>query len=232
MSRTIYEEVVIRIKPLHEEIKVEIKKRGVTSIKNISLDDLISSIAAGRADAKEVSTGFLPDNCLSVKISDQLKSVVIWHPLSRCDYTYFDTLYEAFPIPRMVFGFDIDPVCKVSGYRMAVVEDEKPKPTTRLYEYPFSNVYKNADICVGAANSIPVYENFHALASLPNHILSIPNNDHNFSRSNNRLLLDYRELLDHLRDKEPSYYYEQILVHREDGKTLQDFIDNRMGGKF
>lgn len=228
MYSSVYEEVVVHIRPLQEQIKVEMRKKGVSSIKNISLDDLVNSITDSKKDSKVVSTGFLPENCLSVKISDKLKSVVIWHPRGRCDYTYFNTLYEDFPMPCLVFGFDIDVSGKVKDYRMAVLDDEKPKPSTRLYEYPFSNVYRDTRICIGAANSLPVYEHLHTLASLPNLVLSIPNNDQNFNRENNRPHLDYRELLDHLRDKEPSYYYEHILVPRKDGKTLRDFIDRNI----
>ena len=36
--------------------------------------------------------------------------------------------------------------------------------------------------------------------------------------------LPYRELMEHLKDKEPSYYYTDILI--PNGKTLGDFIDN------
>ena len=225
MPKSIYDEVNIFIKPLLNEIKVEVTKKGVRSIKNISLGDLIKSITGNTVDSKVVETGFLPENCLSVKISDALKSVVLWRQPQQCDYTYFKTLFESFPLPCMVFGFDIDPEGNVKGYRMAMAENGTPKPTTALYEYPFSNVYKHTGICVGAANELPVYKNLHALASLPNRILSLPNNDHNFSREYNRLHLDYRELLDHLRDKDSAYYYEKVLVLRKDNKTLQDFIN-------
>ena len=34
--------------------------------------------------------------------------------------------------------------------------------------------------------------------------------------------MEYRELLNHLKDKEPAYYYTDVLV--PNGKTLKDFI--------
>jgi len=225
VPRTIYDEVIVRIKPLCEQIQVETRKKGVMSVKNIALQDLIDSLSKSIKESKVISSGFLPENCLSIQVSDDLKSIVLWHPLQHCDYTLFKTTYENFPIPRMVFGFDIDTSGKVKGHRMAIADDERPTVATRLYEYPFSNVYDNTSICIGAANNLPVYEKLPSLASLPNLILSIPNNDHNFKRANNRLHLDYRELLDHLQDKDSAYYYEKVLVPRKDGKTLQDFIN-------
>lgn len=221
------DEITVRIMPLQEKVMVEERKRDVTSVKSISLDDLVDCFQGSVRDSKYVSSGFLPANCLSCSISNDIKTVVVWHPTQRVDFTYYKTVYENFPLPRLVFGFDIDSNGRVRGYRMAVVKDEKPHPDTPLYQYPFSNVYANGAICVGAANSLPVYKNLWALASLPHHILSLPNNDHNFDRANNRLKLGYRELLDHLRDKEPAYYYEHVLKPKE-GKTLQHFIDKAL----
>ena len=73
-----------------------------------------------------------------------------------------------------------------------------------------------------AANTLPQYKTPHALASLPAFLLSIPNGDHSFNRLNNKLGLQYRDLLEHLKDKEPSYYYSDVLI--PNGKTLKDFI--------
>jgi len=122
---------------------------------------------------------------------------------------------------------------KTYGHRLAVVADEKPTPATPLYEFPFSNVYEGGGICTGAANSLPAYKNLRTLSSLPDFILSFPNNDHMFLSSRNKLKLGYRDLLEHLKDKEPSYYYSHVLIPRKRSKaaTLQDFIDNNLGGQ-
>lgn len=45
-------------------------------------------------------------------------------------------------------------------------------------------------------------------------------------KRNNKLKLVYRDLLEHLKDKTPSYYYEHILIPSD--MTLQDFIDNKV----
>ena len=71
-------------------------------------------------------------------------------------------------------------------------------------------------------NALPQYKTPHALASLPTFLLSIPNGDHSFNALNNKLGLQYRDLLEHLKDKDPSYYYSDVLI--PNGKTLNDFI--------
>lgn len=54
------------------------------------------------------------------------------------------------------------------------------------------------------------------------HSATIPNGDHSFNALNNKLNLQYRDLLEHLKDKDPSYYYSDVLI--PNGKTLKDFI--------
>ena len=105
---------------------------------------------------------------------------------------------------------------------MGVVADEKPTMGTVMYRYPFSNVSgTRGDICIGA-NSLPKYKTPHILANLPALLLPIPNGDHSFSVLNNKLGLQYRDLLEHLKGEDPSYYYSDVLI--PNGKTLKDFI--------
>lgn len=85
---------------------------------------------------------------------------------------------------------------------MGVVADEKPTMETVMYRYPFSNVSgARGEICIGS-NALPRYKTPHALASLPAFLLSIPNGDHSFNALNNKLGLQYRDLLEHLKDKD------------------------------
>ena len=91
-----------------------------------------------------------------------------------------------------------------------------------MYYYPFSNVSReNGHLCVGA-NVLPIYKKLHKAYHLPAFLLSIPNNMHYYSKSDNKLGLDYRELMEHLKDKDPSYYYSDILVLKKE--TLGEFI--------
>lgn len=90
--------------------------------------------------------------------------------------------------------------------------------------YPFSNVYDDLRVCVGN-NVLPHFKSQTQLSRFPRFLLGIPNNDDFFKVSHNRLHMPHRELLEHLKDKEPAYYYTDVLV--ESGKTLSDFINGR-----
>jgi hypothetical protein len=222
------DKIVITIKPAEESITVEETAGGVTSAKGISHDSLVTCFEKSIKEPKRLDSGFLPDNCLAVSFTAGNKYFVIRHPLLRADITYHQTVYENFPIPRMVFGFVVARDGRVTGCKVAAVADEKPVPETRVYEWPFSNVFNDGRICTGAANSLPVHKTGRTLSSLPHFILALPNNDHNFNRGHNKMKLGYRELLDYMKDKEPSHYYEQVLIPKKAG-TLGKFIDEQGG---
>jgi len=224
----LYDEIAIRVRPIEGTIKIEEHTGSIVSVKNISSDGLVACLEKGIKESKTIKSGFLPDNCISYDISNRCKTVALRIPPGYIDFVYQKTTYEHFPVPAIAFSFEADPSGKTRRHRMAVTEDGIPAPRSRLFVYPFSNVYENGDICVGAANSLPVYKNIRSLGTLPYHILGLPNNDHMFSRSNNRLKLSYRDLLELLKDKGPSYYYEHILLPRDE--DLQMFIDDKLGG--
>ena len=221
------DEITIRIRPMDGSIIVEERKNNIVAVKAIAPDSLMECLEKGIKESKEIKSGFLPENCISYKVSDRNKVVALWIPPGYVDFTYHKTLYERFPMPAMAFSFCLNASGKTTSHRMAVIGYSAPKPDTQVYAYPFSNVYATSEICIGAANSLPVHKNIRSLGTLPYHILRLPNNDHMFSQNNNKMRLMYRDLLEHLKDKEPEYYYEHILIPA--GAVLQDFIDEKWG---
>ena len=215
-------ELRIRIIPGEEQILIEMHIDGLVRCKEVQEDALLDCIK-NSVRHSYVSSGLLPPNCLHVGIdSDGNKSYCLWYPRLYADIRYHETDYPDFPLPRLVFAFHVDTEGKVSRCRMGVVADEKPTMETVMYRYPFSNVSgENGDICIGA-NALPKYKTPHTLMNLPTFLLSIPNNDHSYSPLNSKLRMQYRDLLEHLKDKDPSYYYSDVLI--PNGKTLKDFI--------
>ena len=216
------DELRIRIIPEDGEILLETHTDGIVKCKAVQEDALLDCIK-NSVRHSYVSSGLLPPNCLHVGIdSDGNKSYCLWYPRLYADIRYHETDYPDFPLPRLVFAFHVDTEGKVSRCRMGVVADEKPTMETVMYRYPFSNVSgENGDICIGA-NALPKYKTPHTLMNLPTFLLSIPNNDHSYSPLNSKLRMQYRDLLEHLKDKDPSYYYSDVLI--PNGKTLKDFI--------
>jgi len=219
-NATVPNEIVIRIKG-DGNISVEESNGGIMSFKSILPDSLLDCINKSIMRGG-VSSGLLPKNCLSHTHHDcGDKDVVILHPEDKADISYFGLEYKDFPLPRLVFGFTISSEGRISDSRLGIVGNESNlKPTTPMFIYPLSNV-SDTRLCIGN-NNLPKVQSLHTLGSLPYHILSMDNNDHHFSARNNRLSKDMRELLELLKDKPSSYYYDHILIPSR--LTLGDFI--------
>ena len=216
------DELRIRIIPEDGQVLIETYTDGIVKCKEIQEDALLDCIKNSMRH-NYISSGLLPPNCLHVGIdSDGNKFYCLWYPRLYADISYHETVYPNFPLPRLVFAFHADTEGKISGCRMGVVADERPTMSSVMYRYPFSNVGgPNGRLCIGR-NTLPQYKTVHSLANLPTFLLALPNNNDSFNTLNNKLKLEYRDLLEHLKDKEPSYYYSDVLIPNE--KTLKDFI--------
>lgn len=93
-----------------------------------------------------------------------------------------------------------------------------------MFFYPFSNVHPDGKVCTGN-NVLPRYKKLTAMKNFPRYLLGLPDNDDMFSREKNKKQLSHEELLEHLKDKDPAYYYTDILV--PNGRTLGEFIYRR-----
>lgn len=219
-------DTILRISPNKAEIVVEQEKRGVVSRKLITPETLAKCFLSSRYDDETHAAGFLPEECISVVMTPKYTFYYIRYPDLYADVSYYGTVYPQFPLPRLVFGFQYMPIeGKVAKCRVCVVKDERLTPDTPTYLYPFSNVAYGGSICVGN-NALPHYKDPARLGTLPGHILRMPNNNDHFSKENNVLKLEYRDLLEQMKGKEPSHYYTDLLI--PDHKTLDDFIK---GGK-
>jgi len=216
-------EVIIRIQE-GGAVVVEEYKNGVKSFKAITPDSLLACLNKSLLRGV-VSSGLLPKGCISYTAYDNGdKDVCILHTESRADITYFGTPYPNFPLPKLVFGFHLSSEGRISQSKLGVVANEvNLKPATPLFVYPFSNV-SGTHICTGN-NVLPKCRSLHTLTSLPYHILGMDNNNDHFRPSNNKPGLEMRDLLALLQDKQPEYYYTDILIPSK--HTLGDFINGR-----
>lgn len=216
-------DTVIRLSPESSEIIVEQNLKGVMCRKTISPEAFAQCVLESRYDETVHVSGILPENCVSVSVSERVTVYYIRYPVLYADISYYGTTYERFPLPRLVFSFNyMKESGKVTGARLCVVKDERLNADTPTFTYPFSNVYGDKRICLGN-NALPPYKDPSRISTLAHFILSMPNNNDMFNPKSNRLGLSYRELLEHLKDKDSSYYYSDVLT--PDGKTFGNFIN-------
>lgn len=216
-------DTILRISPDRAEVFVEQETNGVISRKSIAPDTLASCLLNSRYDDEAHATGFLPEGCFAATMTPKHTWYFIRYPELYADISYFETEYTHFPIPRLVFGFQyLFREKKVVRSYLCVVKDEHLKPDTPLFIYPFSNVHEDNSICLGN-NALPAYRNPARLHTLAAYILRFPNNNDMYFSRNNKLNLEYRDLLEQMKGKDPSVYYSQVL--KEKGQTLQDFMN-------
>lgn len=215
------QDVVLRISPAQARITVEQETGGVVARKEISADSLISCIHSS-VETEQFVSPLLPPHCLAVGLG-RSENYVLWYPHLRADITLYDTPYPDFPLPRLVFGFALSSDGRPGKCRIGVIKDEAPTPETPMYHYPFSNVGSGGWLCTGS-NELPRYQLHHKCVNLPGFLLRLPNNMDSYRREHNKLGLEYRDLLEHLKDKDPSYYYGSVLV--PNGRTLAHFIQD------
>ena len=221
------DEIILRLNPVMGTIKVETRDGGVISHKEITNEQLTECLL-GAIKRPAFFSGLLPEGCISFYTADDgSRAVSILHPVRGADITYYKTCYRDFPLPRLVFKFSLHQGLRVQTVSVCVVEDGRLNPESKLFAWPFSNV-TDFHMCIGN-NVMPKCESLHTLASLPYHILQIPNNDDHYRAIHNKSKMEFRDLLEHLKDKEPAYYYEQVLV--PNGRTLKDFIGENERGR-
>ena len=203
------------------EIFVEERKNGIKSCKCISLNDLLVCIKSSIREIKPIYRAVLPKNALFYSCCPETGSfsAAMEYPYNKADITYMNTEYRDFPLPKLVFGFKVAGG-KIKKVYLGITGNGILRESSLMYTYPFSNVSNDFILCTGG-NSLPEIKSPYSLSNMPDYILSLPDNDDYFNIKNNRLQLNHRELMEHLADKTPEYYYSDILI--PSGKTLADF---------
>ncbi|MFQ6978540.1 MAG: hypothetical protein ACLRSD_17520 [Oscillibacter sp.] len=219
-------DVILRLSPTRNTIIVEEQKPGgIAAYREIDPLELATMLSTRAMPAMIIWTAaFFRNTAFTYPCLPRRSISCFGIRNCRADVIYGDKEYPNFPIPRMVFGVRVLENGKVAGIPWVSLPDEAPTMDTPMFFYPFSNVHSNDRVCTGN-NVLPRYRKISALKNFPRYLLGLPDNDDMYDREHNRLKLSHGELLEHLKDKDPAYYYTDILV--SNGKTLGDFISRR-----
>lgn len=174
------------------------------------------------SEVKDIQTGVLPERCISYRESQKgTKYITLEMGSSYADVTYEKTKYEHFPVPRLLYGFKLDRENKITEVSVAVADRGVLRDDTKLYKYPFSNV-SGFNMCIGS-NAMPKIKQLRQLSGIPYYIFAMPDNNDRYTPSRTKLEMEYRTMLEFLKDKDTDFYYENVLI--PSGKTLKDFIN-------
>ncbi len=210
---------------VNEELNLVIDDYRGKTVKHkvISMNTFVKLIEKN-VEMTTVSTGILPDRCVSyTEKHNGDRYVVMDLGKFRIDLIYENTKYEDFPIPRLLFGFVVDKNFKITKVNVTVADMGTLRENTKLYKYPFSNV-SGFDMCIGG-NVMPKIKSLRQLNGIPYYIFSMPDNNDRYTPDRTELNMEYRTMLEFLKDKDEKYYYDNVLIPT--GKTLIDFIKPR-----
>lgn len=110
------------------------------------------------------------------------------------DVQFYQTTFENVGHPRLIFVFTVDK-SKHAKASLFAVKDPVIKATTKLYHYPFANVYGNGGCCWPELSDIQI-EDPVQLANIVHLYFNSPHNNHLYGGQN------LRELLTELTDKD------------------------------
>ena len=212
-------EAVLHLDPLRSVVKTELIQRdGTCIVKHIPGDALADELKA-HTHIAPMHTGLLPPGVAMLTAYPDVWDVTLETVTDRCTVYYHKTVYPDFPLPHLLLR------CKVkhgalNGFHLAVAEIGSLTPDTKLYQCPFPNV-SGFSLCVGT-NQFTGYDTLWKLRGLMHRVLSLPFGDDYYQPGCTRLGLSARDLFERLKDKEPAYYYSDVLIPI--GKTLTDFI--------
>ena len=212
-------EAVLHLDPLKSVVKTElVRKDGTYEVRHIPGDALADEFKA-HIQMAPVRSGLLPPGVVSLTAYPDGWDVTLQNVTDRCTVYYHKTVYPDFPLPRLLLRCRMKNG-RLSGFQLAVTDMGLPTPDSRLYQCPFPNV-NGFSLCVGT-NPFTGYDTLWKLRGLIHRVLSLPFGDDHYRPDCTRLGLSARDLFEHLQDKEPAYYYSDVLL--PNGKTLTDFI--------
>lgn len=182
--------------------------------------DMFCKLVVKNIKVKAISSGILPNDCIAFSEQNGERFVVVELGRDKIDLTYEKTTYENFPVPRLLYGFQINENDRIANVYVTVAEQGTLRDDTKLYKYPFSNV-KGFSMCTGA-NVLPEIKHLRQLSGIPGYLFSMPDNNDYYSPGKTKLNMEYRNMLEFLQNKTADFYYTDVLIPSD--KTLKDFI--------
>ncbi len=207
---------------VNEELNLVIDDyRGKTNKHKVISINTLCKLVEKNINGNIFETGILPERCIAYREeTGNNRFVALDLGCFNMDITYEQTKYENFPVPRLLYGFRLDGANKIREVQVAVADMGTLRDDTKLYKYPFSNV-EGFNMCIGG-NVLPQIKKLRQLNGIPYYIFAMPDNNDRYMPDRTRLNMEYRNLLEHLKDKDTEYYYNSVLI--PSGKTLKDFI--------
>jgi|GEM_PF-2918549 len=196
-----------------ELAKVELEENGIQRTLHLTLQQLaellLSSLVEDYNEPKEepakpiLISPSLPLNTVKyAKKSDESHLVFLSYPETTATVQYHQSVFQDVPFPNLVFFFAVKNQ-RVSNRQVFAYKDRFLRDDTKLYRYPYSNVYENGRMCYYSDETV---KDLVQLQTFPHRWLHTPFNDHlYFPRQVNLTSKPLRQLLEESQGKPFDY---------------------------
>jgi len=186
-----------------------IDENGEIQIKYVSIDDITKMItSASLMEKKEeenyIETPLLPQfqdiSTIQYLESENTQVYIIKKDAGNIDMSYFQDKFNNVGFPTLLFKIKISHN-SIRSVNLVAVKDTLITKNTELFRYPFSNVFSDTRVCLGANNIAQLdVENTSTIFRIPNLVLTLDNNNDAYRGTNNTGLA-LRELLEKLQNE-------------------------------
>lgn len=209
---------------------------GIKKNRYIEYSELINLLVAAQTEQKKEDinkTAILSDilpgdsfiSCVQVKELPTINSkwYILLRQQKKTDFKLGignnEKLFKDVNMPKMIFAVK---VCndKAVSLKITCIKNNEIfiKENTKLYAYPFSNVYGGGNVCLGGNSISDFYlEDLSNIVLIPEMFLAMNNSSHAYSHKSN---MNYEELLIWLQTNE----FNDDLFRESSFKSYNDFI--------
>lgn len=195
----------------------------------VTIDSLMKAFGSSIIKETEmVPLGRMPfgyfDGAIRMEQGKFSAEVVAVLPASKQIVTYEKTKYDIC-MPSLVFSFKVQEE-RLAETKVFTIKDDIPKEKSRLYRYPFGNVFDSGSVCWGN-NCIPRIKDLKGLEMIMTLFIQSPCNDdlYNSEKCIGVKELPLRQLLQNLKDKNvfPEEYLRPI-KNQKKAVTIKDVM--------
>ena len=219
-------------------IKCTISKKGLSTNKYITFNDLMELLKAsseerqGVSEVKYLKSPILPNServstVFYAESDDNRYRFILHRKPDSIDINYGGTVFQKCGVPGLLFYVNVYQGI-MQSVKIVAVRDKFLRPNTKLYKYPFGNVnkYPNSTLACFGSNSIGSIDvtDKSKLHSLPDLFLSMPTGDDYYVPLQNAGL-SQRMLFEKLSNNDfPEEFYCEFDTHDKQGLTLEQWV--------
>ncbi|WP_195972529.1 hypothetical protein [Clostridium thermobutyricum] len=211
-------------------VEIKYSENNRNKIKTITSEDLIETIKVTNCKERNfipvIGQLYTENNGISliqtIQISQNAYIYVLKQEKKKYPFSVYSQFYGFCGMPQTIFAIEIINN-SFSNMYVTVCTDKLIKSNSKLYKYPFTNVYANGRVCTGANSIKGKFIDGESTFKIIDYFYSMPNTLENYSTANNSKHLELSQLATYLKDKE---FEDSLLVSNKSCSSYSEWINS------